>query len=283
MNQDNEKLYIYIVIGFFAVAFIFVLYFIWKPSSDNIKEDINIISNEDSYEDVQLNNYLNVLNRLLIATNYDELFERIDSTWLDSNSYNKDTLYNYLIEQGIISNKVPVVKESIALSGTNGEYYYRFGIQNEKGNIRYVVINETTPNIYTISFEQNNISNMEGKTYTYVEDGITYTLKVIASLENVAQYELTLSSTREDVVTFDLSTNQCLSIELKNGTKFNPSDITSTTNNVYKMTENSQFSVKLTFNLNLEKQSEISKINFYQVSDSKGSKIVNVDLLGGEE
>ena len=283
MNQDNEKLYIYIVIGFFAVAFIFVLYFIWKPSSDNIKEDINIISNEDSYEDVQLNNYLNVLNRLLIATNYDELFERIDSTWLDSNSYNKDTLYNYLIEQGIISNKVPVVKESIALSGTNGEYYYRFGIQNEKGNIRYVVINETTPNIYTISFEQNNISNMEGKTYTYVEDGITYTLKVIASLENVAQYELTLSSTREDVVTFDLSTNQCLSIELKNGTKFNPSDITSTTNNVYKMTENSQFSVKLTFNLSLEKQSEISKINFYQVSDSKGSKIVNVDLLGGEE
>lgn len=283
MNQDNEKLYIYIVIGFFAVAFIFVLYFIWKPSSDNIKEDINIISNEDSYEDVQLNNYLNVLNRLLIATNYDELFERIDSTWLDSNSYNKDTLYNYLIEQGIISNKVPVVKESIALSGTNGEYYYRFGIQNEKGNIRYVVFNETTPNIYTISFEQNNISNMEGKTYTYVEDGITYTLKVIASLENVAQYELTLSSTREDVVTFDLSTNQCLSIELKNGTKFNPSDITSTTNNVYKMTENSQFSVKLTFNLSLEKQSEISKINFYQVSDSKGSKVVNVDLLGGEE
>lgn len=283
MNQDNEKLYIYIVIGFFAVAFIFVLYFIWKPSSDNIKEDINIISNEDSYEDVQLNNYLNVLNRLLIATNYDELFERIDSTWLDSNSYNKDTLYNYLIEQGIISNKVPVVKESIALSGTNGEYYYRFGIQNEKGNIRYVVINETTPNIYTISFEQNNISSMEGKTYTYVEDGITYTLKVIASLENVAQYELTLSSTREDVVTFDLSTNQCLSIELKNGTKFNPSDITSTTNNVYKMTENSQFSVKLTFNLSLEKQSEISKINFYQVSDSKGSKVVNVDLLGGEE
>lgn len=283
MNQDNEKLYIYIVIGFFAVAFIFVLYFIWKPSSDNIKEDINIISNEDSYEDVQLNNYLNVLNRLLIATNYDELFERIDSTWLDSNSYNKDTLYNYLIEQGIISNKVPVVKESIALSGTNGEYYYRFGIQNEKGNIRYVVINETTPNIYTISFEQNNISNMEGKTYTYVEDGITYTLKVIASLENVAQYELTLSSTREDVVTFDLSTNQCLSIELKNGAKFNPSDITSTTNNVYKMTENSQFSVKLTFNLSLEKQSEISKINFYQVSDSKGSKVVNVDLLGGEE
>lgn len=283
MNQDNEKLYIYVVIGFFAVAFIFVLYFIWKPSSDNIKEDINIISNEDSYEDVQLNNYLNVLNRLLIATNYDELFERIDSTWLDSNSYNKDTLYNYLIEQGIISNKVPVVKESIALSGTNGEYYYRFGIQNEKGNIRYVVINEATPNVYTISFEQNNISNMEGKTYTYVEDGITYTLKVIASLENVAQYELTLSSTREDVVTFDLSTNQCLSIELKNGAKFNPSDITSTTNNVYKMTENSQFSVKLTFNLSLEKQSEISKINFYQVSDSKGSKVVNVDLLGGEE
>lgn len=283
MNQDNEKLYIYIVIGFFAVAFILVMFIIWSPSSDDVKESINVISDEGNYEDVQLENYTSVLNRFLIATNYDDLFEKIDSTWLESNSYTKDSLYNYLIKEGIISNKVPVVKESIALSGNDGKYYYRFGIQNEKGNIRYVVINETTPNIYTISFEQNSISSMEGQTYTYVEDGITYTLKVIASLENVVQYELTLSSTREDTVTYDFSTNQCLTIELKNGAKFNPSDITTTASNVYEMKENSEFSVKITFNLSLEKQSEISKINLYQVSDSDGNKTVDIDLLGGEE
>ena len=49
------------------------------------------------------------------------------------------------------------------------------------------------------------------------------------------------------------------------------------------MGENSQFSVKLTFNLDLKKQSEIKKINLYNVSDSKGDKAVNIDLLGGEQ
>lgn len=283
MNQDNEKIYIYIVIGFFAVAFILVLYLIWKPSSDNIKADLNLINNENKYDEVQLKNYTNTINKLLIASNYDELYEKVDSTWIEANSYTKDSLYNYLIKEGIISNKVPTVKESIALRGNEGKYYYRFGIQNEKGNIRYIVVNEETPNVYTLSFEQNSISNVEGQTYTYIEDGVKYVLKILASLDNVAQYELTISSTREDVITYDFSSNNCLTIELANGTRFNPVDITSTTNNVYKVGENSQFSVKLTFNLDLEKQSEISKINLYYVSDSKGDKIVDIDLLGGEK
>lgn len=283
MNQDNEKIYIYIVIGFFAVAFILVLYLIWKPSSDNIKADLNLINNENKYDEVQLKNYTNTINKLLIASNYDELYEKVDSTWLEANSYTKDSLYNYLIKEGIISNKVPTVKESIALAGSEEKYYYRFGVQNERGNIRYLVINEVTPNVYTISFEQNSISKEEGKTYTYVSDGVKYVLKILASLDNVAQYELTISSTREDVITYDFSGNNCLTIELANGTRFNPVDITSTTNNIYKVGENSQFSVKLTFNLDLEKQSEISKINLYYVSDSKGDKIVDIDLLGGEE
>ena len=283
MNQDNENLFIYIIIGFFAVAFIFVLYLIWKPSTDNIKADLNFINNENKYDEVQLKNYTNTLNKLLIASNYDELYKRVDSTWLESNSYTKDSLYNYLIKEGIISNNAPTIKESIALAGINGKCYYRFGIQNEKGNIRYIVVNEETPNVYKLSFEQNSISNVEGQTYTYIEDGVKYVLKVIASLDNVVQYELTIYSTREDVITYDFSSNNCLTIELANGTKFNPIDISSTTNNVYKMGENSQFSVKLTFNLDLKKQSEIKKINLYNVSDSKGDKAVNIDLLGGEQ
>lgn len=283
MNQDNEKLYIYIIIGFFAVAFILVLYLIWKPSSDNIKANLNFINNESKYDEVQLNNYKNTLNKLLITSNFDQLYEKVDSTWLELNSYTKDSLYNYLIKEGIISNKAPTIRESIALAGSEGKYYYRFGIQNEKGNIRYVVVNEDNPNVYTLSFEQNSISKVEGQTYTYIEDGVKYVLKVVASLDNVAQYELTISSTREDVITYDFSSNNCLTIELKNGTRFNPIDITSTANNVYKVSGNSQFSVKLTFNLDLEKQSEISKINLYYVADSKGDKIIDIDLLGGEK
>ncbi len=283
MNQDNEKIYIYVVIGFFAVAFILTLYLIWKPSSDNIKTELNIINNNDKYEDVQLKNYTLVVNKLLNIKNYEILFEKVDREWIENNSYTKDSLYDFLFTQGVITNDTPVIKESIALAGENGEYYYRFGIQNEKGNLRYIVINESTPNVYTISFEQNGISNLEGKSYTCIKDGIKYELKVLASLENVVQYELKISSTREDEISFDFTSTNCMSIQLKNGAKYNPIDITTAANNIYKVGENSQFSINLTFNLNLEKQANVDKINLYYVYDSKGSKIIDVDLLGGEE
>lgn len=283
MNQDNEKIFIYVVIGFFAVAFILTLYMIWKPSSDNIKAELNIINVDEKYEDVQLNNYSTLLNELLNIKNYEKLYEKVDKDWLENNSYTKDSLYDYLFTQGIIINDTPVIKESIVLSGYNEDYFYRFGLQNEKGNIRYLIIHETTPNVYTVSFDQNSISNLEGKTYTYVEDGIKYELKTLASLENVVQYELTISSTREDEISFDFTNTNCVAIQLKNGTKYNPIDITTATDNIYKVGENSKFSIKLTFNLSLEKQADISKICLYYVYDSKGSKIINVDLLGGEE
>lgn len=283
MNQNNERIYIYIVIGFFVVAFIFTLYIIWKPSSDNIKSELNIIDTDVKYENVQLNNYTTLLNELLIIKNYENLYEKVDKEWLENNSYNKDSLYDYLFTQGVITNNAPIIKESIVLPGFNEEFFYRFSIQNENGNIRYLIIAETSPNVYTISFDQKSVSNLEGMNYTYVEDGIRYELKTLASLENVVQYELTISSTREDEIYFDFTSTNCVAIELKNGTKFNPIDITTAADNIYKIGENSSFTIKLTFNLNLEKQTDISKIYLYYVYEFNESKIKEIDLLGGDE
>ncbi|MBR2784805.1 MAG: hypothetical protein IKD74_02295 [Clostridia bacterium] len=283
MNQDSEKLLIYITVAIFAVAFIFVLVLIWKPSSSTVKTQINVIGKENSYENVQLSNYTNLIQRLLLVQNYDELYEKVNTKWLENNSYNKETLYNYLIKEGIITNSVPIIKETTALDGNAEGYYFRIAIQNEKGNIRYVVINETAPNIYTISFEQNSITSFEGKTYTYKEDGITYTLKVLASLENVAQYELNISSTKENKVTFDFASNQNVTIGLTGGQNINPSDMTTTANNVYELGPNSNLSIKLTFNLTLDKQAKISNLKLYSVKESGEDKIITIDLLGGDQ
>lgn len=283
VNQDSEKLLIYITVAIFAVAFIFVLVLIWKPSSSTVKTQINVIGKENSYENVQLSNYTNLIQRLLLVQNYDELYEKVNTKWLENNSYNKETLYNYLIKEGIITNSVPIIKETTALDGNAEGYYFRIAIQNEKGNIRYVVINETAPNIYTISFEQNSITSFEGKTYTYKEDGITYTLKVLASLENVAQYELNISSTKENKVTFDFASNQNVTIGLTGGQNINPSDMTTTANNVYELGPNSNLSIKLTFNLTLDKQAKISNLKLYSVKESGEDKIITIDLLGGDQ
>ena len=243
----------------------------------------NVIGKDNSYENVQLSNYTNLIQRLLLVQNYDELYEKVNTKWLENNSYNKETLYNYLIKEGIITNSVPIIKETTALDGSAEGYYFRIAIQNEKGNIRYVVINETAPNIYTISFEQNSITSFEGKTYIYKEDGITYTLKVLASLENVAQYELNISSTKENKVTFDFASNQNVTIGLTGGQNINPSDMTTTANNVYELGPNSNLSIKLTFNLTLDKQAKISNLKLYSVKEAGENKIITIDLLGGDQ
>lgn len=283
MNQDNEKLLIYGVIAIFAVAFIFVLVLIWKPSKNTIKTQINVVGNNSDYETVQLSNYTNLIQRLLLVQNYNELYTKVNTNWLLDNNYTEETLYNYLIEEGIITNSVPIIKETTALDGDAEGYFYRIAIQNEKGNIRYVVINETAPNIYTISFEQNSISSLEGKTYTFREDGVTYTLKILASLENVVQYELNISSTKETKMTYDFASNQNVSMGLTTGENVTPSDITSGTNNVYEIGANSNLSVKLTFNLSLEKQARISNLKLYSVKEGNEDKVITVDWLGGEE
>ena len=281
MNQDNEKLYIYLAVAVIAIAFIFVLVLIWKPSNDDLLESINYIGDAEEYKEVQTNNYKSVLEGLLQVNNYDQLFEKVDKKWLEDNSYTKESLYNFLIENGIISNNVPLIKDTTIVNGQDSTYY-RFQIQNEKGNLRYVLINESQSNDYTISFEQKGVASIEGKEYKDVIDGVTYTLKTKAALENLIQYELTIESTREDTITFDLSAVTNVFLMLKTGESIMPIDITSREVNIYEVQNGGKISVDLTFNLSLEKISNIEKMQLFHVYDRDGEKMIEIDMLGGE-
>lgn len=282
MNQDNEKLYIYTAVIVLVAALIFVIVLIWKPSSNDIKRGINYIGDVTEYKELQSKNYKKIIEKMLMVNNYDELYEKIDKEWLEENAYTKDNLYDSLVEKGIISNYVPNIKDVTVVNCQEGTYY-RFQIQNMQGNIRYIVVNETSSNDYTISFEQKSISNIEGKIYTYVEDGVTYTLKVKAVFENVVQYELNIASLREDTITYDFGNYQNVLLCLTTGEKIVPSDITATANNIYEVGQNSNITIDLTFNLLLEKNNNLEKIQLFNVLDRDGNKTINIDLLGGEK
>lgn len=282
MNQDNEKIYIYLAIAVIAIAFIFVLFIIWKPTPTDQKAAINYLDISTTYDEIQENNYKNILERLLMVNNYDELFERINTEWLEENNYTKDSLYNYLVEKGIISNNVPIIKDTVTIN-LNDDMVYRYQVQNAQGNLRYVIINEKNSNEFTISFEQENISKFEGKVYTYVEDGVTYTITTKAILENVVQYNLAISSQREDTITYDLSRLQNVYLDLDTGESYIPTDITSRTESVYAVEQNGTFDVDISFTLTLEKHSHIKSMSLYHVLDRDGEKTIKIDMLGGEE
>jgi hypothetical protein len=123
---------------------------------------------------------------------------------------------------------------------------------------------------------------MKGKEYKDVIDGVTYTLKTKAALENLIQYELTIESTREDTITYDLSAVTNVFLMLKTGESIMPIDITSREVNIYEVQNGGKISVDLTFNLSLEKISNIEKMQLFHVYDRDGEKMIEIDMLGGE-
>ena len=61
-----------------------------------------------------------------------------------------------------------------------------------------------------------------------------------------------------------------------------PIDITSREVNIYEVQNGGKISVDLTFNLSLEKISNIEKMQLFHVYDRDGEKMIEIDMLGGE-
>lgn len=282
MIEDSEKKYIYAVIAVVAIILIGVIILIWTPTSDVIKDKLTLCDVTGEYDVIQKENYTEVINRLLLIKNYDELFEKVDTNWLQENNYTKESLYTWLFENFIISNSAPNIIESTAVAAKDS-YYFRYKLQTSNNLERYIIVNESIPNNYTISFEQDTISKLNGKTYVYVEDDVKYEIKVVSMLENLLQYELTVTNTGTNTYYYNFNTNDAIVLNLNDGTNIIPTDITTLASNEYVLPQNSSFSIKVTFNINIEKQNLIEALTFNNAYDDTSKRDIKVLLKEGEE
>lgn len=282
MVDNKEKIYIYTVIVIISIIVLGVIIIIWTPNDKN-KKLVNTLNNTNnkSYEEIQNDNYSNLLKYMLQIKNYDSLFEKVDTEWLNENNFDKESLYSWLFENLIISNDEPNIIK-IDNIDANDNFYYRVTIQDINNKLKYIVINETLPNKYTISFEQDTIKKYNGKTYTFDDNGTTYKVTVLNTLDNLIQYQIDVVNNSSDYMYYDFNYNDSISIKLNSGENIYATDITSYAVNEYEIVSGGSFSIKAVFTLSLQKQNEIESIVFNNASDKIGRKKVEIILKEDE-
>lgn len=282
MIENSEKRYIYAAIAIVVIILIGVIILIWTPTSNTIKDKLTLCETTGEYDSIQSENYSNVISKLLLIKNYDSLFEKIDKAWLEDNKYTKESLYTWLFENFIISNSSPNIIESTAVAAEDS-YYFRYKLHTSTNEEKYIIVNETIPNYYTISFEQDTISQLNGKTYTYINDGIKYEISVITILDNLLQYEVKVTNEGDKTYYYNLNTNDSIVLNLSDGNNIIPADITTLANNEYVLPKGGEFSVKVTFNINISKHNLIESLTFNNAFDEESKVDLKILLREGEE
>ena len=286
MTEQKERILIYATVGIIIVLLIIVLAMIWIPDSKIIRRNLNSCADVGDYETVQKEYYTNKMKKLLVTSNYSELFDKIDKKWLDDMKLDKDTLYDWLKENKIIKGSYPVIK-SITCIPAAQNYYYRMEIEitDENGAIdsRYVVVNESVPNVYTVSFEQNAVSGLSGKTfYATYKDNFRLECKITSVMSNIIQYDIQLDNIGDKYFHISLATMSSLILNMKNGTHYKASDITSLTDNAFDMDPGSYLNFKATFNVVVDSQNDIENLTFTDVNNGNGSIDLTFKLEEGE-
>lgn len=282
MTEKNERLLIYIVFGVICVALIGALMIIWNPTRNRvIPNNINNIDVTEKYENVQKESYIDLLNRILQTQFYDDLFSYVGEEWLGQVDMDKDSLKEWLINEGIISRNQPNITDSTVV--TSDIYMYRYEILTAENQKKYVIINETKPGEFYITFEQEIISSLVDKKYENVSYDINFTANTKAVLSNVIQYEVSISNTSNREIHFALIHNKTIALRLSDGRYIYASDISSPAGDEFSIWHNGYTTVTATFFVSLENQNKIEAMEFLNASNSYGERVIyTIDLKEGE-
>lgn len=282
MIEESEKKYVYAVIAIVVIILIFVIIIIWKPNSKNVIEsNLGTISNYISYEEIQKEKYSKLLSKILLTGNFNELYEKIDDIWLESNKFNdKEEVKKYLLDNFIITNS-NVTFNDVEVLTSESAYIFKYSIKNN-GKIVNVVVNDYSPYKYSISFDQDEISSLSGKTYDYDYENVNYQVVTNYVGSNIIQYELKVKNNSEDVYTWNFDNLSSITLRLNNGYGIGCSDVTSFASNIFALKKEGEFSVKLTFNISIDNQSKIKELSFFNVTKNNSTYEINVPLNGGE-
>ena len=286
MTEQMEKILIYIIIAIIIVLLVIALAVIWIPDSKIIRRDLNSCEVVEDYETIQKEFYSRELKKLLVTSNYSQLFEKVDGNWLEEMELDRDSLYDWLKENKIIKANYPMIK-NINCVPNNTEYYYRAEIEvtDENGikDSRYVVINESSPNVYTVSFEQEKISGLAGKKfYATYKDNFRIDCTVTSVMANLIQYEIRIENIGDKYFHLSLATMSSLTLDMNDGSHHKASDITTLVNNAFDMDPGTHLTFKATFNVVLENQNDIKGLTFTDVNGGNGSVNLEFELKEGE-
>ena len=168
MEKKND-INIYILSGIivFVILIIVIIYSLVTNIGDD--NEVNILEEVD-YKSRSIEAYTNILKDLLVPDNSQNIFEKLDESFKNNEGITEDNIYNYLVNNGLVSSNIQI--EDCNIFERNTYVVYRFKYDGFLPD-RYVNLIETEPFNYTLSFDQSDFNNI------IFEENIEYTSEYI--------------------------------------------------------------------------------------------------------
>lgn len=273
MEKKND-INIYILSGIivFVILIIVIIYSLVTNIGDD--NEVNILEEVD-YKSRSIEAYTNILKDLLVPDNSQNIFEKLDESFKNNEGITEDNIYNYLVNNGLVSSNIQI--EDCNIFERNTYVVYRFKYDGFLPD-RYVNLIETEPFNYTLSFDQSDFNNI------IFEENIKYTSEYIElAIENS---EVTDSTVKMNFRIYNISDNDIqinlndiytISLVLNNGETITQNSIVANENmNNYILKPNSNILVEASFDVSEGQQPNIVGILFRNISVNGENKDIEI-------
>lgn len=274
MEKRND-INIYILSGIivFVILIIVIIYSLITNIGDD--NEVNILENVD-YKSRSIEAYTNILKELLSPNNSQEIFENLDEDFKNKNGITQDNIYNYLIDNGLVSSNIQI--QDCNIFERNTYLVYRFKYNGFLPD-RYINLIEIEPFNYTLSFEQNDFNNI------IFEENIEYTSEYIELI--IENSQVTDSTVKinfriynilsDKDIEINLNDIYTISLVLNDGETITQNSIIANESmNNYILKPNSNILVESSFDVLEEQQSNVVGILFRNISID--GEIKNIEI-----
>lgn len=278
-SEKKEKILIYSAIGIVILLLIGAIIFIWRPLFKNIEtSSLNRYDSTITYENMMKSYYSLYLEKYLKINNFDELYKHIDQQYLSQiGDKSEEELKDYLLTNGFISSKITINEIHYSNIDSTSALYRVFYTSNS-GN-KYVNISETDPYKFTISFEQDNISNLSSKKDIIItEDMVKYTFKLIDSDNNSVRYKLTIENNSDKQYDYDFSALNSIQIIYGENSYMNMASVANSSTVKYDVSPGSSKSIEILYNLPFENQMSVKGFYIRNVKIDNTSYNIKLEL-----
>lgn len=278
MNQKNQiKLYVAVAVVFF-VACVISLIVLWffTGNSGNKNTSFNYTITKD-YKERGYNVFASELKSLLFSNNSDYLYEKMDKTFLDSNSLTKDNFKNYLTANRLVGNEVNLIKYSYYEGDSYCTYRVTYTVKTATGAKTNVVnVLESKPYHYTITFDKTTIPTDKNSYVSSEVDGIKFEISLVQTAENFIKYKVKMTNLYNESVKFDFSTLSNVQLLLQDGSKVNQASVVISEDSEVELNKESYITNEFSFNINLEYQNKIKSVIFENVNINEQNKRIEI-------
>lgn len=278
MINENEKKYIYIAFGIIGIILIIVLYFIWSPmftGNSSFSKEITSMSvyTDNEYLEESSEKYKYIVKNIINIEKNSDYKEYLNDEYLNKYNITKDNAFEFLKNSNLlthVSNTTVIYPCGVKQDSKMYVFSYKYIVN---GNENMIHIIEDYYGNYTISFEQDEFPIINKDGFLVENNGLIFRINVFSSYEDtlILNFEVENSTTEEFTFKFNSLDASNLIYNGANIGYLSTAIVGDETSNIISK-PGSVISFKLSYNIPLENQCDITEIDFNDVLRNSGEE-----------